>query len=152
MGHASCSPGRRTTRTRQQHGDYQTAEVIEESRVISQPAGAAAQVTKTRRVPSPAGFSYSSPLTLNPPGDVIASIWAMWGNYLNQLKISTTSSQNQLVWPPNPQEAVNTNTWGASDNRVLVAFLGRDGEYVDQLQLITLTFSPATWAQPTDQP
>jgi hypothetical protein len=73
----------------------------------------------------------------------------MWGNYLNQLKISTTSSPNQLVWPPNPQEAVNTNTCSAADNRALVAFLGRGGEYVDQLRLITLTFSPATWAQPT---
>ncbi len=132
-----------------QHGDYQTAEVIKESRVISQPAGAAAQATQAT---SPAGFSYSSPLTLNPPGDVITSIWAMWGNYLNQLKISTTSSPNQLVWPPNPQEAVNTDTWGAADNRMLLAFRGRVGEYVDQLQLITLTFSPATWAQPTTSP
>lgn len=128
------------------HGDWQTTEVTQEKRVISDPAGTSALMTQETWVTSAPGWSESNTLILNPPSEVITSIWAMWGIYLNQLSISTTNPGASLKYPPNPQSAQNTDTWNAAENQVLLAFQGHVGEYVDQLQLVYVIFSPAIWA------
>ena len=89
------------------------------------------------------GGSESVPLNLQ-SGEFITEIYGTYGEYVNCLQISTSLGQ-KLSYPPNPQNAPNKINWPVPAGSVLVGFQGHSGEYLDQLQPIVCTFSPATW-------
>jgi hypothetical protein len=92
------------------------------------------------------GGSDSNPFTLN-AGEVITSVGYSFGRYVNQLTL-TTSLRQTMSWPPDPDSAPNNGSYTVPSGSVLLGFQGRSDRYLDQLQPILLTFSPATWVQP----
>jgi hypothetical protein len=91
----------------------------------------------------PNGGSLSVPLNFQ-DYEFITSIQGTYGSYVNQLNITTNKMQN-LTFPPNPSEANNSIDFAVPAGSILVGFQGHCGSYLDQLQPILCTFSPATW-------
>ncbi|CCI19542.1 conserved hypothetical protein [Microcystis aeruginosa PCC 9807] len=79
--------------------------------------------------------------------EFISSVSGTCGDYINQLTLQTTSSQD-YTFPLSPSSTGNTISWTAADNQVLLGFQGSSGDYLNQLQLIVLSLSPSTWAAP----
>ena len=80
-------------------------------------------------------------------GEFIISARGLYGHYCNQLTF-TTSRDQTLTWPPNPQQCPDSAAWNnQTPQRVFAAgFQGRANKYLDQLELVCVSFSPATWS------
>lgn len=93
------------------------------------------------------GGSLSDPLNLQ-DNEFITSITGTYGSFINQLNFTTNKSQT-LSFPPNPAQAPTPFTLTVPSNQLLVGFQGHAGEYLDQLQPILCSFSPANWVSNT---
>ena len=78
------------------------------------------------------------------PGEFITSISGSFGEYVNQLNL-TTLRQTPWTWPPSPRSAPNSFSWSVPPSSALLGFQGRSGKYLDQVQAVFVVFSPAVW-------
>ena len=93
--------------------------------------------------------SESSPLSLS-AGEFISNINGIYGEYVNQLALTTTSGQS-LTWPTSPQSAGKFQ-WPVPTGAILIGFQGRSGSYLNQLQPIVIDIQPAQWVAPSLTP
>ena len=110
--------------------------------VIQHGGGSASQVVSSKMVRS----SPSQTLYLQ-PGEFITSASGIYGKYTNQLTFTTSKGQT-LTWPPSPQHCTGAASWTkpVSQSVFVSGFQGRAGDYLDQMQLVVVSFQPATWS------
>ncbi len=95
------------------------------------------------------GGGESSPLSLT-TGEFINAISGIEGEYINQLKFSTTA-ETSLCWPTKPNSS-GSFSWALPSGCVLVGFQGRSGSYLNSLEPIVIQLQPAKWIAPSIVP
>jgi trimeric autotransporter adhesin len=110
--------------------------------VVLQHGGGGASTVVASRL----GSSPSQTLILQPE-EFVSTVSGLFGHYANQLTFTTTKNQH-LTWPPDPQKSTGTSQWQqpSGQSQFLIGFQGRANKYLDQLQLVCGTFSPANWS------
>jgi hypothetical protein len=78
-------------------------------------------------------------------GEFITGINYLAGDYVNALQFSTNFGQTSLLVPTDCQSA-SKGSWSVPSGSTLIGFQGSSGDYLNQLQAVCLTFSPATWS------
>ncbi|GMA59716.1 jacalin-like lectin [Alicyclobacillus fastidiosus] len=91
------------------------------------------------------GGKASQPFNLQ-PRERLTTISGTAGKYVNQLQFKTNYEQ-PFVWPPSPDGAKVFPVLSLNKNQVILGFQGRSGGYLDQLQPVICTFSPAVWLE-----
>jgi len=64
---------------------------------------------------------------------------------VNAVQFSTNYGQTSLLAPASCDSA-SVATWSVPGNCTLIGFQGSSGDYLNQLQPVCLSFSPATWS------
>ena len=84
-------------------------------------------------------------------GEFITEITVISGDYVNAVQFSTNYGQTSLLAPASCDSA-SVATWSVPGNCTLIGFQGSSGDYLNQLQPVCLSFSPASWSSISADP
>jgi hypothetical protein len=84
-------------------------------------------------------------------GEFITEITVIYGDYVNAVQFSTNYGQTSLLAPASCDSA-SVATWSVPGNCTLIGFQGSSGDYLNQLQPVCLSFSPASWSSISADP
>lgn len=92
------------------------------------------------------GSGGNGPAVLNmSEGDRITGITTLYGDVINQITFTTTGSSTTFTWPPSPKPCDYTGSWTEAGSTRLLGFSGSFGDFLDRMNVIAVTFSPATF-------
>lgn len=85
----------------------------------------------------------SLPISLE-DNERVASVAGQYGVFVAALTLTTTNNRVFPLWPP-AGDGGTPFSWSAQGTTAFLGFAGRSGLFLDQLQIVTATFSEAQW-------